>query len=387
MPLRVPSGQPVLLLTLVVGCAVGLGAQPSAPGSPEAVVLVTTFADGRTSNAVVTRDTRSSWTPVFPRLPGWRPAAGEATVTGLKFTRTLQDDGTVSVRVAVLRGVAREREDAVAEVVVAPRDAVTVEALRAAGVAPVTLSLTALADTRLHQPQVVNRTAGLEVTDIELVMTPRPQYRISVTNVTTQPAVNFHFVAHRDGRRGLSGNRGNPDARPIIAPGGTYSFNLGASGGGPATAAGWAPLPHDVIEIAAVLWEDGSVEGDVAPMAAALSLYLGGHAQISRGLGVLRVVGDAGQPAAAKARLKAQLERLPIEPDDTLRMRARERLQHFDDVDPAATMGALRTALADTRQGMIDDLAEAPDDAVAFQRWLVEITALYEQWRDRFATR
>jgi hypothetical protein len=293
----------------------------------------------------------------------------------------------MSVRVAVLRGVAREREDAVAEVVVAPGEGVTVDALRGAGVAPVKLSLTALADTRLHQPQVVNRTAGLEVTDIELVMTPRPQYRISVTNVAAQPAVNFHVVAHRDGRRALSGNRGNPDASAIIAPGSTYSFNLDPSGGAPTTAAGWAPLPHDVVEIAAVLWEDGSIEGDVAPMAAALSLYLGRHAQIGRGLALLRAVKDTTQPSAVKARLKAQLEQLPIEADETTRIRARERFQHFDDVDPAATMDALRTAMADTRQGMLDDLAEAPNDPAAFQRWLFEITSLYEKWRDRFAAR
>jgi hypothetical protein len=234
---------------------------------------------------------------------------------------------------------------------------------------------------------VVNRTAGLEVTDIELVPTPRPHYRISVTNVASQPAVNFHFAAHRDGRRALSGNRGNPDASAIIAPGSTYSFDLDPSGGAPATAAGWAPVPHDVVEIAAVLWEDGSIEGDVAPMAAALSLYLGRHAQISRGLALFRAIRDTGQPSAAKARLKAQLEQLPIEPDETTQMRARERLQHFDDLDHAATAGALRTAMADTRKGMLDDLAEAPDNAAAFQRWLVEITALYEKWRDRFATR
>ena len=377
----------MLLLTFVLGCVIGLGAQQSAPSSPEAVVLVTSFADGRTTNTVVTASSRSSWTPLFPRLPGWRPAAGEPTVTALKFTRTLHDDGAVRVRVAVLRGIAREREDAVAAVVVAPNEVVTIESLREVGVAPVTLSLSALADTRLHQPQVVNRTAGLEVTDIELVMTPRPHYRIAVTNVASQPAVNFHVAVHRDGRRALAGNRGNPDASAIIAPGSTYSFNLDPSGGAPATAAGWAPLPHDVVEIAAVLWEDGSIEGDVAPMAAALSIYLGRHAQLSRGLALLRAVRDTGPPSVAKARLKAQLEQLPTEPDETTRMRARQRLQHFDDVDPAATAGALRTAMAEARKGMLDDLAEAPDNAAAFERWLVEITFLHEKWRDRFATR
>jgi hypothetical protein len=182
----------------MVGWASGVGAEPSMPASQEAVVLVTGFADGRTTHTVVTANPRSSWTPLFPRLPGWRPAADEPTVTALKFTRTLQDDGAVRVRVAVLRGIAREREDAVVDVVVAPDDVVTIEALRHAGVAPVTLSLTALADTRLHPPQVVNRTAGLEVTDIELVMTPRPQYRIS----RSRPSMKSGVTGSRRDNRG-----------------------------------------------------------------------------------------------------------------------------------------------------------------------------------------
>ncbi|HUE84938.1 MAG TPA: hypothetical protein VMO26_02565 [Vicinamibacterales bacterium] len=43
--------------------------------------------------------------------------------------------------------------------------------------------------------------------------------------------------------------------------------------------------------------------------------------------------------------------------------------------------------MADTRSGMLDDLAEAPDDATAFRRWVAEITALYDKWRERFASR
>jgi hypothetical protein len=357
----------VLPLTLLLGCAIGVHAEQPGQPNQDAAVLVTTFADGRTTHTIVTRRPRSSWTPLFPRLPGWRAASDLPAITALKFVRTLGDRNTVTVAVAVLRGVAREREDPIATVVVGPNDVVTIEALRGVGVAPVTLSLTALGDTTLHQPQVVNRTAGLEVTDIELVMTPRPHYRISVTNVSSQPAVNFHVAAHQGGQRALSGNRGNRDASAIIAPGDTYSFDLDASSGAPPTAAGWAPLPHDVIEIAAVLWEDGTIEGEAAPMAAALSLYRGRHIQLTRGLALLRAARDVSAPATARTRLQAQIERLPVEPDEAVLSGARERLQHLEDVDFAAVAGALRTAMAETRKGMLDDLSEAPDGAAAFR--------------------
>jgi hypothetical protein len=378
--------QHVYLLILLLGWAGG-AAGPSAAASQDAVVLLTTFADGRTTHSVVTADPRSSRTPMFPRLPGWRPPADELAISALKFTRTLEDGGKVRVGVAVLRGIAWEREDAVATVIVAPGQVVTIEALREIGVAPVILSTTALADTRLHPPQVVNKTAGLEVTDVELVMTPRPRYRIAVTNVSAQPAVNFHVVAHQGGRRSLSGNRGNADASPIIPPGGTYWFELDPSSSPPATVAGWAPVPHDAVEIAAALWEDGSIEGDAASMAVALSIYRGRQVQLSRGLAVLEAVRNVGQASGAKARLKEHIERLPIEPDEATLSRAQERLQNVENLEPAAIVAALRVAMADTRKGMLDDLADAPDDGEGFQQWLAKITALYVQWRDRFATR
>lgn len=136
-----------------------------------------------------------------------------------------------------------------------------------------------------------------------------------------------------------------------------------------------------------MLWEDGSIEGEEAPMAAALSIYLGRHVQLTRGLAVLRAGPDGDQPAAIKTRLKSQLGQLSVEPDEAILSSARERLRHLEHVDAAAIAGALRTAMAETRKGMLDDLGAAPDGAAAFDQWLDEIIALYEQWRDRFAAR
>jgi hypothetical protein len=98
-------------------------------------------------------------------------------------------------------------------------------------------------------------------------------------------------------------------------------------------------------------------------------------------------VRNVGQASGAKARLKEHIERLPIEPDEATLSRAQERLQHVENLEPAAIVAALRVAMADTRKGMLDDLADAPDDGEGFQQWLAKITALYVQWRDRFATR
>src|SRR4029453_11810196 len=126
----------------------------------DAVVLMTTYVDGRTVHDVVTRSPRTAWTPVFPKLPGSDSIAGEPPVTAIKYRRVLGDDGKITVGVSVLRGQAHEKEQPVATVVVERGTPVMVGGLRSVGVAPVTLRVTSLSPATLYPPTVLNRTAG-----------------------------------------------------------------------------------------------------------------------------------------------------------------------------------------------------------------------------------
>ena len=137
-------------LTAVMGGSARSHQEPL--GRVDAVVLVVTFADGRVVHHVVTATPGSSWTPVFPRLAVSESASGPLPVTALKHTHVLRGDGAVTVGVSVLRGGAREREDAIATVDVAMNQRIDVNALRAVGVAPLVLSLTALTPTTLYVP-------------------------------------------------------------------------------------------------------------------------------------------------------------------------------------------------------------------------------------------
>ena len=117
----------------------------------DAVVLMTTYTDGRTVHDVVTRTPRTAWTPVFPKLPGSDSVAGKPPVTAIKYRRVLGDDGNITVGVSVLRGQAHEKEQPVATVAVERGTPVIVDALRGVGVAPVTLRLTSLSPTTLSR--------------------------------------------------------------------------------------------------------------------------------------------------------------------------------------------------------------------------------------------
>ena len=170
-------------------------------------------------------------------------------------------------------------------------------------------------------------------------------------NLSSQPALNFHVVAYRGDRRSLSGNQGHRDASPVVAPNGTYSFVLDPAREMQSNSGEWAPASHNNIEIAAVLWEDGTIEGDPEPMAAVLGLYMGRAAQLARAIAVLKAARDFESPQRARLALQRQIERLSIEPDTAMLATARERLRHLENIDERQVIGAVRTGMVSTRSG------------------------------------
>lgn len=297
----------------------------------------------------------------------------------------LTNDGNVQVTISVLRGHGHEAEEPVATVVVKPGDQVTIEELRAFGVMPVTFSLTTLGRATLLQPKVVNRTAGLEVVDVAVTDDAGGRYRITIKNLASQPAVSFHFVARREDRNGMMGNRGNMDSTPIIEPGDSYTFSLDP-GREDGPAGEIALVPHDVIEIVAVLWEDGTTEGDPGPMASALAVYLARAAQLKRGVRIL-TTRSAQNGKGLRDSLRAQLAALPTIPDAALMSQLDERLRRIGNVDTPNIAVTMQMALAAVRRGMIEDLDGAPRDDRAFEHWLQQIALTYSSQAQRFERR
>ena len=375
----------IVVVVNILACVAFAPAAAQAPVAEHALVLATTYGDGRTTHAVVTAKGRRAWTPLFLRVPGARPSRGELPVHALNYRSVLQD-GAVVIDVSVLRGEAHEQEDHVAQVVVRPGEIVTVEELRAFGVSPVTFSTVPLPPSMLYPPQVLNRTAGLEVVDIEVMLDPSPTYRVVVRNVSSRAAVNFHVITHYAGRPSMSGYRGNPDSTPIIDVGGIYSFSwpparITRSSSGEITVAS-----HDLLEIAAVLWQDGEIEGNAGPMGPVLAMYQSRAWQLARAIEVLKAAQGRGT-GDVRLLLRGQIQRLSTQPDAALVKRVRERLRHVGDVVDTRLRTTIQTTLAAVRRGVLEDVDEAPQAAEPFRQWILDIIALYEQQARRLAAR
>jgi len=380
------SGRLVLVSSLAILAPNFAGAQVT-PDNPGAMVLIKTFADGRSTHAIVTDELRSSWTPLFPRIPSWRPPPGTLPVEAVKIVHVRTTD-RVRVDVSVLRGSPHQKEDPVETLYVTRERPVRSERLREFGVEPVSFSLVPLTPTLLIPPQVVNKTAGLDVAHIEPVMQGRPGYRVSIRNLTTKPAVMCFLKAYKDSQFSWSKRQDQQDGSAVIEPGDTFVFTAPGSSGSTASDAGWAPSSIDTIELTAVLWDDGTFEGEPGEVEAALLSYIGRRAQLDRVVAMMqRVAGEGLAAPDAKARLKAHFETLPVRVDSTTRAGALARLESVVATPSLNFERIMEAAQAYVRTNALKDLENAPSASDGFAAWHQEILQQYSAAQAKFAGR
>jgi hypothetical protein len=356
-------------------------AQPDVPLPP--VVLITSYSDGRSTPSVVSARPTTAWTPLFPKTQAWRSPEG-LTVSAIHYRCVLTADG-VRVDVSVFLGEPHQKELPVAHVTVTADQPVVIDGLRDYGVAPVTLSTRALDPTTLYPPQFENKTAALQITDVEVTSDDAPAYRITVRNVSSKPVMTFHVESYQRSIRDLSGRQGLRDGTPAVQPGGTYTFRFSASSRAPRSQS-WTPSSHDLVVITGLLFEDGEIEGDPAGVWLAPVTYLGRRAQLARVLELFAAAErSVAAPAAQVQTLTNRIEALPVLADAALRQSSAILVPSSGSfVDPRAIEGALSAALLEVRSGVLSDVRSAPREPDAFARWLTEIREQYRAGHQRF---
>lgn len=358
-----------------------------AQSTEQPLALVATYADGRITESPIGPDERRAWTPMFPRVAGWREPAGVLPVRALN-TRVARVGTGLRVVVSVLRGrQTNETEEAIGTFDVLEHQPVTVEALRRVGLLPVTYSVKPFATPALETIPGSSRVDGLTVDGIEPLVDPVPAYRISVRNHTDVPLVSFAINSYRGGIDALSGQQGHPAALPIAAPGETYTFTLKLSGGrsGNQPFATVAPLDHVVVT--GGLWADGHTSGD-PKRAGMLAAIQRGRLRALDAVGLafdeILAPGDRGSIAAVR-RLRATLAALPSAFDATAVAReilAAPSVAALRPTDAAATMAV---GTENVRRQLLADIDRVVDSATPAQaqQWMREARAACDAWRTR----
>jgi hypothetical protein len=113
---------------------------PAGPTIPATVALVENWPDGRITYELTSPRRASMWTPMFPRVEGYRLPEGAKPVYAVQFARVLVGRD-IKVDVSVLLGSAQPPGVPVASVVVSAGSHIVIGELAKFGVQPVTLSM------------------------------------------------------------------------------------------------------------------------------------------------------------------------------------------------------------------------------------------------------
>ena len=339
------------------------------------MALVETWPDGRTNYELTSPRRAAMWTPVFPRVEGYKLPQGATPVFAVQIVRVLVGHD-INVDVSVLLGSAKQPGVPVASVVISPGSKVVIDGLRKFGVQPVTLSMAQVAPMTPYLPTVVSVSPEIEIANVELLSSPYPGYRITLRNLGTKGASNVHVQSYRGGEKALSALKRADDGRPMMQPGAVYAFDMNLTSGGAnefTTPATWSPRPIDVIEFDSVRWDDGTYTG-VPPypqVDAVVESEAGQRLQLRRIVETLRrTLAEKGSGQELLASARTGIDRLAdAEPDQ---------------------LDAAKLAMQQIKAVVAADIARFERDqstrsTAGVTAWLTSLLGRYDAWLTRLS--
>ena len=352
LSLSIAAGVAAALLTLAPSSYAQAPphAQPQPQKTDTARGLSIEYADGRINTGPLRRS-GGMWTSDFPRVAGAETSRNGVRLTTLDVKHAI-DGAEVVVTVSLCYGGPGQNAVTVSTLRLTQDKSVAVNELRAYGVEPITVSVVPITRTVAYAPEVTSVSPQLSVR-AEAVGDNVSAYRVFVTNGSNVPLMWLQFRAYRGDRVAILGGPRGKRNLPLIMPGAEYSFEVTSSTRGLQAADGsetWQPL--DRIQVSAIMWQDGMLEGDAEPSVDQRTI-------------------DARRTGQLRALLAAlhQAPRAPI-----ARLRAEIAAGMSSDLETRRARDAI---LADLDRFIT---ARMSSDAPEFRGWLARTVPEYEEW-------
>jgi hypothetical protein len=362
----------VTLAMIAISAVQASPQQPQAAREEAPRRLVVAYSDGRTTEQLL-RPTGGFWTPTFPRRSD-APAHDGLELKALQVDFRVTTD--VRVHVSLKYGTPHQKTIPVADAVIGA-EPVRIAELEAYGVDPIVISVDAFSPASLVQPVVSSASPMLEAS-VELVKSDVPIYKFVLRNRSNRPVMAVQYLMFRDGKQIGSGRRKTNRQTPVIAPAGehTWTSHLGAG-----TIRGF-----DRFEVSAVLWEDGTVEGDAQLKSTEEALAVGMAQQLRRVVGLLNdalPTDDVQGTPWSVGQLRAAVERLPIEVEANDPALA--------DGPASRNGGSVKIGQQLLKEMVLQELSEfsatkQANDPVAARAWIAQARARYVAWWRRIAS-
>ncbi|MEP6920579.1 MAG: hypothetical protein ABI967_05590 [bacterium] len=332
---------------------------------------------------------RGAWFARFKTVAGWQLPVGEVPVRAVNIIPRLEDD-VVAVTVSVFQGVKyHDHESPVATYRIRENETVSIAELRRFGLEPFRIGVVRITPAVPAPPLVKSRAKSLEVVAIEPAVSTLPSYKLTLHNLSDKDISAFSIDVFVAARVSLSGMPHGNEGLPLISAGGFYQSNEPIVVRARPAAAGYTPdSPAQETIISAVVFTDGSYEGDPARAADSRALTLGRRLAIRKLLPLFTAADNAATSEQTQsgqmATLRSKLQALSDSVDDQTLAQLNTEFPGFHqdkrDELKSWTESYVHLTIKDLLKEIDAVEAEQPG---GFDAWYVQTADRYRKWLAR----
>jgi hypothetical protein len=391
--LRIKLLAPVLLLLILPGNSIAQEGDLAGKTPTGLVLEIVYYEKAPPSYLALTRPggrPATAWYARFGRIQNWQLPDGQLPVRAVNIVSRL-DGEVASVTVSLLRGVKfHDQETMVGTYQIRENESVAVQELERFGVEPFRVGVKRVAPAVPDQPVVKSLAKSLEIVGIEPQTSTLPRYKLTLRNLSDKNIVALRIEIMSGGVVGVSSMPQGQEGLPLIKAGAFFESIQPLNTRAVQTAGGFTPdatISQETV-ITALVFEDGSFEGDPAWAAKYKAFTLGRKVALTR---LLEVCAAMEEAAPSQQERTTQL--------GLFRDRVRTLSGEIDEAALAQLVGEfpsltlkettnLKTAAEVTlnrvRKELLDDLSAFektyPSD---FRSWLVNVETRYRTWLSR----
>lgn len=379
----------ILLAAFVILCfagAFGAAQTASKKAVPNGLALKIVYFKGKSPAYISVPDATAkegAWFALFQRIPNWQPSADALPVRAVNIISRVEGNA-VKVSVSVFTGLKlHEREEFVADYLIGKNETVEVKELLKFGVAPFEISVVAVTPSVTVLPSVDNKTVSLEVVSVEPNYSTLPSYKIKFLNNSSKAVSAFTFETLSNNISRISSMPHNLDGETLIKPGEVFEKIISKALGLEKNSDAQIPaiVPNEVFRINAVIFEDGTFEGDVKDAAQFLAFQFGDASQLRQIVPLLHKA-DAGD--FRNGELSRQISNLGVGIDQIALVEFLKGFPTLSDREKSAFRGSAEIASQATKTVILKELKafEANQNKVEIEDG---IKAMREKYQNRLA--
>jgi hypothetical protein len=386
----------IFLVVFSLGLPEALIAQQNPP--PTRLALEVTFYPGRkpTYQNVPVVKTQGTWYALFGRIASWQPPIEARVTKAVRIVPSVEGDA-VRIVVSLLSGEkALEHEQQIASYLIRENEKISADELKQFGIEPFGIKLVRVAPNVTPVPPVILKgVMSIVVLNAVAVDATLPAYKITLFNQSSRNIVGLAADVVTGDKLELGARPHESEGQPLALAGKNYDLLMPAPIRARETPGGFEPatLSESQIVISAVVFDDGTYEGDAEGAITITALRAGEKMEIPRLLPALDTAlnSQLADVNASLLRLRMELSSVSSDADPNLVQSLAAKFPQLGKPAAGRFKQALEISATMTKANLIKDIRELEVEAYrtrtlspnALRDWLVGKREKYAQWLAR----